>query len=60
VLGLDLAWFSGFDDTQVTGAPNTGCPNVAFSCAAGVASVFTVGPRVGYAFRDFLFYGTGG
>jgi outer membrane immunogenic protein len=60
VLGVDLSWFSGFDDTQVTGAPNTGCPNVTFSCAAGLESVFTVGPRLGYAWRDLLFYGTGG
>ena len=48
------------DDTQVTGSPNTGCPNPAFNCAAGLASVFTVGPRLGYAFRDFFLYGTGG
>ena len=61
VLGVDFAWFSGFDDTQVTGSPDPGCPNAAYiSCSAGLASVFTVGPRLGYAFRDFLFYGTGG
>ena len=60
VLGVDFAWFAGFNDTQVTGSPNPGCPNPAAICQAGVTSVFTVGPRVGYAFRDFLFYGTGG
>jgi outer membrane immunogenic protein len=60
VLGVDFSWFSGFDDPQVTGAPNTGCPNPAFTCAAGMSSVVTIGPRVGYAFHDFLFYGTGG
>ena len=60
VLGVDVAWFSGFDDTQVTGSPNAGCPNPPFACSAGLGSVVTVGPRVGYAFRDFLFYGTGG
>jgi len=60
VFGVDFAWFSGFNDTQVTGAPNTGCPVPGFNCAAGMSSVVTVGPRVGYAFRDLLFYGTGG
>jgi outer membrane immunogenic protein len=60
VLGVDFSWFSGFDDTQVTGAPNTGCPNPTFNCSAGLESVVTVGPRLGYAFRDFLFYGTAG
>ena len=60
VLGLDFSWFSGFNDTQVTGAPNAGCPNPTFACSAGLESVVTIGPRVGYAFRDFLFYGTGG
>ena len=60
VLGVDFSWFSGFDDTQVNGSPNAGCPNPTFTCAAGMSSVVTVGPRVGYAFRDFLFYGTGG
>jgi outer membrane immunogenic protein len=61
VLGLDFSWFSGFDDTQVAGSPAPGCPNVAFTaCSAGLESVVTVGPRLGYAFRDFLFYGTAG
>lgn len=62
VLGGELAWFSSFDGMQVTGSPNTGCPALVFgfTCQAGVTSIFTVGPRVGYAFHDFLFYGTGG
>jgi outer membrane immunogenic protein len=60
VLGVDFAWFSGFGNTEVTGAPNTGCPNIAFTCSAGLSSVVTVGPKLGYAFRDFLFYGTAG
>ncbi|HET7886398.1 MAG TPA: outer membrane beta-barrel protein [Bradyrhizobium sp.] len=60
VLGLDISWFSGFKDTQVVGTPNAGCPNPADFCAAGLASVVTVGPRLGYAFRDFLVYGTAG
>jgi outer membrane immunogenic protein len=60
VLGVDFSWFSGFDGTQVIGSPSPGCPNPAFTCAAGMSSVVTVGPRVGYAFRDFLVYGTGG
>jgi outer membrane immunogenic protein len=60
VFGVDLSWFSGFNDTQVTGTPNTGCPNPAFTCSAGLSSVVTVGPKLGYAFRDFLFYGTAG
>ena len=60
VLGLDFSWFSGFDDTQVTGSPNVGCPNVTFSCSAGLESVVTVGPRLGYAWRDVFFYGQGG
>lgn len=60
VLGLDFAWFTGFDNAQVNGTPNAGCPNVTFTCAAGMSSVVTVGPRVGYAFHDLLFYGTGG
>jgi outer membrane immunogenic protein len=57
VLGVDLSWFTGFQDTQVVGAPNTGCPNVAFTCAAGLGSVFTVGPKLGYAWHDVMFYG---
>ena len=60
VLGAELAWFSTFNDSLVTGAPNLGCPNPAVTCQAGVASVFTVGPRLGYAWRDVLFYGTAG
>jgi outer membrane immunogenic protein len=60
VLGGELAWFSSFNDSQVTGTPNAGCPNPALTCAAGVESVFTVGPRVGYAWHDVLFYGQGG
>jgi outer membrane immunogenic protein len=60
VLGLDFSWLSGFDDTRVTGSPNAGCPNAAFTCSAGVESIVTVGPRAGYAFGDFLLYGTGG
>ena len=60
VLGGEFAWFSTFDDKQITGTPNTGCPNPAFTCQAGVTSIVTVGPRLGYAFHDFLFYGTGG
>jgi outer membrane immunogenic protein len=60
VLGGELAWFSTFNDSQVTGTPNAGCPNPALTCAAGVESVFTVGPRVGYAWHDLLFYGQGG
>jgi len=60
VLGGELAWFSTFNDSQVIGTPNAGCPNPAASCTAGVESVFTVGPRVGYAWRDVLFYGQGG
>jgi len=61
VLGVDVSWFTGFDDTQVSGSPAPGCPNVAFlSCAAGLESVVTVGPRLGYAWRDVFFYGQGG
>jgi outer membrane immunogenic protein len=61
VLGVDFSWFSGFDDTQVAGSPATGCANpFLLSCAAGLQSVVTVGPRVGYAWRDVFFYGQGG
>jgi outer membrane immunogenic protein len=61
VLGVDVSWFSGFDDTQVTGSPAFGCANpFLLSCAAGLESVVTVGPRLGYAWRDVFFYGQGG
>ena len=60
VLGGEVAWFSTFKDSQVIGTPLTGCPNAVFSCAAGVESVVTIGPRLGYAWRDVLFYGTAG
>lgn len=60
VLGGEVAWFSSFTDSQVIGTPNTGCPNVVFSCSAGLESVVTIGPRLGYAWHDVLFYGTAG
>jgi outer membrane immunogenic protein len=60
VLGGEVAWFSSFNDTMVAGTPLSGCPNAAFTCQAGVESVVTIGPRLGYAWRDVLFYGMGG
>ncbi len=60
VLGIEAAWFTGFDSGRVTGSPLTGCPSPNFTCQAGVSDVWTVGPRLGYAVQDWLFYGTGG
>ncbi|MFO1110565.1 MAG: hypothetical protein U1E61_15385 [Bradyrhizobium sp.] len=60
VLGVEAAWFTGFDSGQVTGSPLTGCPNAGFTCQARVSDIWTVGPRLGYAVNDWLFYGTGG
>jgi len=60
VLGLEAAWFTGFDSGQVTGTPLSGCPSPAYFCQARVSNVWTVGPRLGYAVNDWLFYGTGG
>jgi outer membrane immunogenic protein len=60
VLGIEAAWSTPFDNALVTGSPQTGCPNVAFTCRSSLTEIFTVGPRAGYAWNDVLLYGTGG
>lgn len=39
---------------------NTTCPNVNFTCHAEVDAMWTVGPRLGFAFGNVLLYGTAG
>jgi outer membrane immunogenic protein len=36
------------------------CPNPAFACSSDIDWVWMIGPRVGYAFNNWLVYGTGG
>jgi outer membrane immunogenic protein len=64
VLGVE-ANFGGkaFDsDGFDTGSPGTGCPSAAFSCSARTNGLlFTVGPRLGWAFNEkWMAFITGG
>ena len=36
------------------------CPNPAFSCSSELDWVWMIGPRLGFAANNWLFYGTGG
>jgi outer membrane immunogenic protein len=36
------------------------CPNPAFACSVETDWIWMIGPRVGYAMNNWLFYGTGG
>ncbi len=59
VFGVEAA-ADTFSKRDHTGSPQTGCPNAAFTCQAGVANIWTIGPKLGYAFDRFMVYGTGG
>lgn len=50
------------NDSFDTGSPNSGCPNPAFTCQArSDGLLFTVGPRLGWAFSDnWMAFATGG
>jgi outer membrane immunogenic protein len=58
VLGLEGVWYGS--GNHAVGSPLSGCPNAAFSCETGLANVWTVGPRLGWAINDWLLYGTAG
>jgi outer membrane immunogenic protein len=60
VLGVEAAWFGKFNGDEATGTPLSGCPNAVFTCQVGLDSVWTVGPRLGWAQNNWLIYGTGG
>jgi outer membrane immunogenic protein len=64
VFGAELGYSLPFRDgisSLTLGAPNTGCPNPAFSCGAGISKIFTAGPRLGWGgFDGWLIYATGG
>lgn len=64
-LGLQHQWgnFVLGIETSVLFADLKGtspCVNPAFSCSVETDWVWMIGPRVGYAFNNWLFYGTGG
>jgi outer membrane immunogenic protein len=60
VLGVEAAWFDTFKPDETTGSPAAGCPTAANTCQAGLSAVWQIGGRLGWAYNDWLIYGTGG
>jgi outer membrane immunogenic protein len=60
VLGVEGGFSRVWSERRVIGTPQTGCPSPALTCLAGLNNIFTIGPRLGIAFNNWLFYGTGG
>jgi outer membrane immunogenic protein len=54
VLGVE----TGILVTDLNGSSS--CPNPAFTCSAEVDWIWTIGPRLGFAFSSLHVYGTGG
>lgn len=64
-LGLQHQWgnFVLGIETSVLFADLNGtstCPNPAFACSVETDWIWMIGPRVGFAMNNWLFYGTGG
>lgn len=60
VLGVEASGIFRSNEL-VTGTPNSGCPNVAFTCQASLDRLWTVGPRLGVVWAsNWLPYVTGG
>jgi outer membrane immunogenic protein len=62
VIGYEGAGIVPFDGERLSaGTPNTGCPNPAFTCQAGIRNLYTLGGKLGWAPTDYwLIYGIGG
>jgi outer membrane immunogenic protein len=60
VIGAEGNFLLAPDGTLTQGSPQSGCPNTAFACQAGVSAVWTGGGRLGLAWNSWLLYGTGG
>jgi outer membrane immunogenic protein len=54
VLGLETSVLI----TDLSGTST--CPTATFSCAVETDWIWMIGPRIGYATNNWLFYGTGG
>ena len=61
VLGIEAAYSAGFRENQstVTLIPIVGLPG-GLEAYNKITNLFTVGPRLGYAFDRWMIYGTGG
>lgn len=60
LLGLEFAG-SGGKNSWDAGAPNTGCPNVGFTCESStLGGLYQAGLRLGFTSGNWLLYGTGG
>ena len=57
VIGVEGDLISNQFDTRNL---NTNCPNPAFTCTNRVTDLFTIGPRIGWAFGNWMPYATGG
>ena len=62
VLGIEASYSAGFRENQSTAVIFTLPPpaGVSFEAYNKITNLFTVGPRLGYAFDRLMIYGTGG
>lgn len=63
VIGYESAGIVPINSHLDNGSPNTGCPNVALTCRAGIQDLFTIGGKLGWSplpTNDWLLYAIGG